>query len=421
MYFSPLDTGRPNAAVDLRPRRFNRRKASLLAIPIAAALVLGIRTLGSPDEAQAGPPPMPTVTVSQPLQRSIVEWEDYVGRFEASQAVEVKPRVSGALQSSHFKDGEIVRKGDLLFVIDPRPFAAALAEAQAREAGAVTDLALARSELARASQLIESQGVSEQEVDALRAGVRSAEAALAAARAQVRARTLDLEFTRVRAPITGRISDRRVDAGNLVAGGAAESATLLTTLYALDPIYFSFDGSEALYLKQRREGGVAGQAAEIRLQDEGAYRWKGRVDFSDNAIDPESGTIRGRVVLPNPDYFLTPGMFGHMRLSSGDAHKALLIPDSAVQTDQARKIVLVVDSQGTVAAKPVELGPRIGTLRAIRSGLSASDRVVIAGVQFAAPGSKVEVGAGRIEPPDPPQQAHAASPLPAAQATLAAR
>lgn len=422
MYFSPIDSEGAEAAA--RPRRLTRKRATLLALPLAGALFLGVKAFTG-DEAQAVAPPAPTLTVAQPLQREIVEWDDYVGRFEASQTVEVRPRVSGALQSIHFKDGDIVRKGQLLFVIDPRPFEAALAEARARAASAESQLALARSDLARASRLIDDQAISAEEVDTRRAAVRSAEAALAAAQAQVRARALDVEFTRVRAPITGRISDRRVDVGNLVAGEMAANASLLTTIYALDPIYFSFDGSEALYLKQqrqRRENGGAVQEVEIRLQDEADYNWRGRVDFTDNAIEEGSGTVRARAVVANPDYFLTPGMFGDMRLSSGWTRNALLVPDAAVQTDQARKLVLTVGQDGTVAAKPVELGPRIGTLRAIRSGLSPSDRVVISGVQLAQPGAKVSVRPGRIEPPavaaaEPDKPA---SP-PASQATLAAR
>lgn len=422
MYLSPIKADPAESAAGARRfGRFNRRKAGLVGLPLAAALLFGVHSLVSTDQAEAGGPPVPTVTVSPPLQRSVVEWDDYVGRFEASKAVEIRPRVSGALQSIHFKDGEIVRKGDLLFVIDPRPFAAALAEAKAREASARSDLALARSALARAGELVELQGVSEEEMDTLHAAVRSSDAALAAARAQVRARELDVEFTRVRAPITGRISDRRVDVGNLVAGGSAGSASLLTTIYALDPIYFSFDGSESLYLKHRRNGGVAGQQVEVRLQDETAYQWRGTVDFSDNAIDPKSGTMRGRAVVANPDYFLTPGMFGNMRLATGEAGRALLVPDAAVQTDQARKVVLVVGKEGKVAAKPVEVGPRVGTLRVIRTGLSPSDRVVTAGVQFAPPGSTVNI---RVEPiafPKAVPAPHAASPQPASQATLAIR
>jgi RND family efflux transporter MFP subunit len=248
--------------------------------------------------------------------------------------------------------------------------------------------------------------------------MRAAEAGVAAAQAIVRQRALDLEFTRIRAPITGRISDRRVDVGNIVAA----NETALTSLLALDPIHFSFEGSEALYLKslRDRDQGNAGQQVEIKLQDESEYGWKGRVDFTDNALDPRSGTMRGRAVIANPDYFLAPGMFGNMRLTSGGERTALLVPDGAVRTDQARKIVFVVGADGTVAARPVEPGPLVGGLRSIRSGLSPSDRVVISGVQFAMPGAKVNARPGRIVRP---AAAPALRPVEASasQATLAAR
>lgn len=396
MFFSPIDKGSARQAPDaLLPRRTRRRRIAILLLPLAGVLFLGVKQLSVGDEAQASAPP-PMVTVSRPLERTIVEWDDYVGRFEASQAVEIRARVSGALQSIHFKDGDIVRKGQLLFVIDPRPFTAALAEAKAREASAEAALALARSDYERASRLIDDQAVSQEEMDQLRAAVRSAEAGLAAARAQVRARALDVEFTQVRAPITGRVSDRRVDVGNLVGNGSGNSVTLLTTVYALDPLYFSFDGSEALYLKQlRQNGGPTKARVEIKLQDESEYRWKGHVDFTDNAIDASSGTMRARAVVANPDYFLVPGMFGNMRLAAGPARKALLVPDAAIVTDQARKLVYVASPSGAAEARPVTLGPRIGSLRVVRAGLTSDDRVVVSGIQFAQSGAKL---ATREEP-----------------------
>lgn len=399
--------------------RFTRRRAAYAALPIAGILVFAAASLVSHDKAQADTQPLPTVTVSQPLQQSIVEWDDYVGRFEASQAVEIRPRVSGALTGIHFTDGQIVRKGQLLFTIDPRPFAAAFAEARARQASAATALTLARADLARANRLIADQAVSAEEVDSLRARVQSAEAALAAARAQVQARRLDVEFTQVRAPITGRVSDRRVDIGNLVSGDSAASATVLTTVNALDPIYFTFDGSEALYLKQRRQK-QGSDRVEIRLQDEAGYRWKGKVDFTDNALNDGSGTIRGRAVVANPDYFLTPGMFGNMRLAAGGARQALLVPDAAVVNDQARKVVYVVAGKdGSVEARPIEAGPLINGLRVIRSGLKPQERVVISGTQYAASSPKVQTIVGRIEASAPAAVARVNTPA-ASQATFAA-
>lgn len=423
MYLSKLP-GEPVDATVESPQtaepRFTKKRAAYAALPIAGLLLFAGYSLFGSGKAQADAQPLPMVTVSQPIQKSVVEWDDYVGRFEASQAVEIRPRVSGALTGIYFKDGEIVRKGQLLFTIDPRPFAASLAESQARVASAATALTLARSELARANRLIADQAVSAEEVDSLRAAVQSAEAALAAARAQVQARRLDVEFTQVRAPVTGRVSDRRVDIGNLVSGDSAANATILTTVNALDPIYFSFDGSEALYLKQRREKTGSDQV-EIRLQDEADYKWRGKVDFTDNALDNGSGTIRGRAVVSNPNYFLTPGMFGNMRLAAGGARPALLVPDAAVVTDQARKVVYVVTGKdGSVEARPVDAGPLINGLRVIRSGLKPQDRVVISGTQFAATSPKVQTIAGKIEA-DAPAAPTAIAVTPAAsQATIAA-
>jgi len=387
---------KPAEAVEVAPGGRRWRRYAWIALPVIAVV-------GGYAFMQRGAPPamavtMPTVTVSTPLQREITEWDDYVGRFEASRTVEVRPRVSGAITQIHFTDGQIVRAGQPLFTIDQRPFAAALAEARAGVATANSDLALARTNLDRALRLVEVDAVSQSEVDRLRAQVQAASAALAAAQARVRSRELDMEFTVVRAPIGGRISDRRVDAGNLVASGEGVAGTLLTTINALDPIYFTFDGSEGLFLKQKRDGAGNGAEVQIRLQDEPNYKWTGHLDFTDNGLDPRSGTIRARAVLSNPELFLTPGMFGNMRLATGQKVRAMLVPDTAVQTDQARKTLLVVGRDGTVAVKPVELGPVIDGLRIVRSGLAANDRVIIVGTQMAMPGSKVQVRNGRIAP-----------------------
>ena len=207
----------------------------------------------------------------------------------------------------------------------------------------------------------------------------------------------EVEFTTVRAPLSGRISDRQIDACNLVSAGDA-GGTLLTTINALDPIYFTFQGSEALFLKTKREGGDKSAAIEVRLQDEGDYRWKGQLDFTDNGLDPRSGTIRARGRFANPEMFLTPGMFGNMRLSSGAKERALLVPDAAIQTDQARKTLLVVGKDGQVAAREVKLGPVVDGLRVVRGGVTPTDRVVIVGTQLAQPGTKVQTRVGKIAP-----------------------
>lgn len=419
MYLSDIEHDVPlTPEQEQQPKR--RRKLVWLALPVVGLALFAAKGVFF-GPGQAAPPPLPVVTVSTPLRQTINEWDDYTGRFEASRAVEIKPRVSGQLQSIHFRDGDVVRQGQLLFVIDPRPFTAAYAEAKAREASAGTALGLARSELARASRLINDQAVSKEEIDTLRAAVRSAEASLAAAQAQVRSRALDVEFTQVRAPITGRVSDRRIDAGNLVSGGSDAGATLLTTIYALDPIYFRFDGSEALYLKQLRDRDKGPKQVQIRLQDEPDYRWNGKVDFTDNAIDQGSGTIRGRAVIANPAFFLTPGMFGNMRLGNGSPHAAMLVPDAAVQTDIGRKAVLVVDKDGNVTTKPVQVGPLVNGLRVIKSGLAANDHVVIEGVQFAAPGTKVTPQNGKILAVKPTPASTALTTPVASQATIASR
>ena len=401
---------------DAPPRRRWRRIGWIVLLIAGAVLAWYLLRAGS---APAAAPPLPVVTVAAPLQREITEWDEYIGRFEASRSVELRPRGSGQVTAVHFRDGDFVRQGQPLFTIDPRPYRAALAEAQAGVATARSDLALAQADLARALRLVEDDAVAQSEVDALRARVTAAQAAQAAAQARVRSRSLDVEFTTVRAPISGRISDRRVDPGNLVAAGDGPSATLLTTINATDTLYFTFDGSEGLFLKARREGLDRGAQVDIKLQDEADYSWHGELDFTDLGLDPSSGTIRARAVVRNPDNFLTPGMFGNMRLATGGTEKALLVPDTAVQTDQTRKLLLVVARDGTVAAKEVELGPVIdGGLRVIRSGLAPGDRVVIEGTQMAFPGSKVTARRGRIDRPES-QQPEAAAAAPAGKATLA--
>ena len=401
--------------------RLSRRSGAMAAIAIVLVAGAAWKWLDQPD-AQAAATPIATVGISAPLSREVTQWDDYVGRFAPSQTVEVRPRISGAVTAIHFHDGDIVRKGQLLFTIDQRPFQAAQAEAQANVAAARSTLALASSDYARVQRLTGDEAISASEVDALRARLQAAQASLAAAQARARQRGLDMEFTQVRAPIGGRVSDRRIDIGNLVAGAEGSGATLLTTINALDPIYFSFDASEALFLKAQRDrkDGDGATDVEVRLQDEADYRWKGRLDFTDNAIDPRSGTIRVRATFANPGLFLTPGLFGNMRLASGGTTRALLVPDAAIQSDQARKTVLVVGKDDSVSAKPVELGPVVDGLRIIRSGLTPQDRVIVSNVQAAMPGTKVAVRPDRIAPQVMPVTPVDTSAAPAAaQATFA--
>ena len=406
-----------DATLNARPV-WRRRKGVIAAAGLVVALGIGWKLVDGP-KAEAQAVPLAAVGVSLPLAREVTQWDDYVGRFAPSQTVEIRPRVSGSVTAIHFHDGDFVPKGALLFTIDQRPFLAALAEARASTASARSGLALAQSDYARVQRLNGDEAVSASEVDALRSRLQAAQAALAGAQARERQRALDVEFTQVRAPIAGRVSDRRVDIGNLVSGAEGAGATLLTTVNALDPIYFNFDASEALYLKSQRDRAQGGGNVEVRLQDEADYRWKGRLDFTDNGLDPRSGTIRVRAVLPNPGMFLTPGMFGNMRLASSGTTRALLVPDEAIQSDQARKTVLVVGQDGGVSAKPVELGPVVDGLRIVRSGLSPSDRVVVSNIQSAMPGAKVATKPARIAPEAAPAQPVGPSAPSAAQATFA--
>lgn len=362
-------------------------------VPAFAALLALAACYG---KVQQGPaqPSAPPVTVATPLVEDVVDWDDYVGRFEAIQTVEVRPRATGYLQSVHFRDGDTVRAGQVLFTIDPRPAQAAVAQAAAQLTQAKATLVNARTELARSRALAAQRAASQEEVETRQAAVRSGAAQVAAAEAVVRARRLDLGFTRVIAPISGRISSRRVDPGNSVTA----DQTVLTTIVSVDPLHFTFQGSEELLLKYQREGaGVRpGTPVRVKLSDEADFAHAGKLDFVDNAIDPGAGTIRARAVIPNPGGFLKPGMFGTLRLEASRPYPALLVPDTAVMADAARQIVYVVDRSGTVAARPVQTGPLRGDLRVIRGGLSRTDRVVIAGIQRARPGAKVTPQPGRI-------------------------
>jgi RND family efflux transporter MFP subunit len=401
----------------------NRRAVRLVLGLVAVLALIGIAywLLAGGRQAAAAPPPA-QVAVATPLQRSILEYDEFTGRFEASQAVEVRPRVSGQLRSIHFRDGDYVRQGQLLFTIDPRPFQAALAEAQARARAARAAARLAAVQLARAEGLISKGFVSRNDFDTRQEAAQSAQANIAAADAIVRQRALDLEFTQVRAPISGRVSDRRADPGTLLAGGNGGEATLLTTINAVDPIYFTFDVSEALLLKAQREraaGGGTGQLVEIRLQDEADYRWRGTVDFTDNGIAGDSGTIRARAVVANRDGFLVPGVFGSMRLASRRPVNALLVPDSAVITDQAGKIVMTIGKNGQAVPVPVQVGPVIDGLRVIRSGLSPDAKVVIRGHQRMFPGVPIKPTLTRIVPAPVRGPSPVSAPLPASSATFA--
>ena len=369
-------------------------------LKIAAVSVLVTGALyGCSPKAEGQAPSAPPVTVATPLKQQVVDWDEFTGRFEAVEAVDVRARVGGYVQAVHFRDGQTVQRGQLLFTLDPRPAQAALAQARAQVAQAQSQLSLARANLARSESLLASQAVSQAEYDSNKAAVEAAQANLAAANAATRTAQLNLEYTRVTAPVSGRVSDRRVDPGNLIAGGSS-AGDVLTTIVSGGPIHFVFDGSEAVALKYMRDAGATQNApVRIRLQDETAYNRTGRLDFSDNAIDTASGVIRLRAIVPNADGFLRPGMFGRAQVAGAGAYDALLVPDTAINTDQSRRTVYVVANDGSVTPKPVELGPVVQGLRVIKSGLAPTDRVIIAGLQRAAqPGAKVTPQNGRIQP-----------------------
>jgi RND family efflux transporter MFP subunit len=388
---------------------------------LAFLALLALAACGQKPKPSAA---LPVVTVSQPLRKEVVDWDDFVGRFEAVDQVDVRPRVSGYLTRIGFTDGEVVKKGQVLFEIDPRPYQAVLDQAKAQEQRAEATLQNARTALERGKTLLAARAISQEEFDTRQATERQAAADLAAAEANVRNAALNLGFTKVTAPLAGRASDRKVAVGNLVNA----DNTVLTTIVSLDPIRFTFDGSEALYLKYQRDNREGGRQSSrnasnpvlIRLQDEADYRWKGRMDFVDNAMNSGAGTIRGRAVVDNPGGFLTPGMFGHLRLLGSAPYTALLVPDQAVQTDQTIQVLYVLGSDGVVHQQQVEPGPVVGGLRVIKSGLKPTDLVVIDGMTRVKPGDKAKGAPGQIKPrpPAPAENDLAARPTPSASATV---
>jgi multidrug efflux system membrane fusion protein len=374
------------------------------ALPLCAVLLAASVLAGCDNKpaANAGSQ-LPAVTVSRPIQQKIRGWDEYTGRFVAVKTVEVRARVSGFIDSIHFKDGQIVKQGDLLFVIDARPYRFAVEQAKAEVERARSKYEIATLDLERATPLLRSQTVTEREFDTRRATQREASGAVGAAEALLKQAELNLEWTEVRAPIDGRISDRRVDAGNLITGGQT-GATLLTSIVSIDPIHFAFDGSEADFIRYARLAAAGARPSSrdvqnpvaVRLADETEYKHLGRMDFVDNVVSTRTGSIRGRAIFENKDGLLTPGFFGRLRLFGGE-RDAFLLPDSAIASDQANKIVFTVAEDGTVAIKRVELGPIVDGLRVIRSGLAPEDRVVVEGLARARPGQKVKPEDGKIE------------------------
>ncbi|KAF0098027.1 MAG: RND family efflux transporter MFP subunit [Rhodospirillaceae bacterium] len=370
---------------------------------LLAVASLCLLAFSSASFAQGGPPAMP-VTVSEPLAKRVTQWDEYSGRFEAVATVEVRARVSGFIDRIDFRDGQIVKEGDPLFTIDRRPYEIAVESAEAEVARNKAQVDLAELQVGRGASLIASRTITEAEQDSRKSTLAVARAQLKSAEAALRNAQLNLEWTNVTAPITGRISDRKVDAGNLISGGQS-GATLLATIVTLDPIRFVFDISEADHLRYSRlilSGALASSRdganpVRIRLSDETDWKRTGKVDFVDNAMTARSGTIRVRALVDNKDQLLTPGIFGRLQLFGGE-YDALLVPDSAIISDQARKIVFTVADDGVVQAKPVTLGTIVDGLRVIRSGLAPTDKVVLDGLAnpMVRPGAKVVPQKGEI-------------------------
>jgi len=363
-----------------------------LAWIVLAIMVLVNNACRSSQPVAAAPP---KVTVSTPIQREVIEWDEYTGRFESTESVEVRARVNGYLQSIHFKDGAIVKKGDLLFVIDPRPYQAEVDRVQAELQLAQARLELAKSDYARAQKLLEFRAISQEEADTRAATERQAQQSVEAARANVKAAMLNVEFTRVTAPISGRISRKLVTEGNLINGGTAQS-TLLTTIVSMDPIYVYFEADERSYLKYVRlsqNGNGPSRGARnpvyLALADEKTFSRKGYIDFVDNRLDAKTGTMSGRAVFANTDLSLTPGLFARVRLQGSNPYQAVLVPDEAVGSDQAQKYVFVMNSDNTVEYRAVQVCPLIHGFRVIREGLRADELFIANGIQRARAGIKV--------------------------------
>jgi RND family efflux transporter MFP subunit len=386
-----------------RPRRRSWRTAvaAIIAVVAFAALYVGFGFRKGGQTATA-PPPAPPVTVSQPLRREVDSRIGFLGQFSAIDRVELRAQVGGTLTEIHFKDGQIVHKGDLLFVIDPRPYEIKLEQAKAALQTAAARVELANTQLSRAQSLRHNEFATQETVDQRTNDQDASKAAVEDAKARIRDSELDLEYSQVRAPFTGRIGARQVSIGSLVAGSRASTSptTLLATLVSLDPLYLDFDMSESDFLTFSRErarvGGPLANKVVIGLSDENNFQREGTLDFIDNALDRSSGTIHARATVPNPDLFLAPGQFARLRVAIAPPAPVYLLPDSAVVLDQSQRLVMTVAPDGTVKPKIVTTGDLRGGLRVILSGLEAGDRVVIDGLVRAMPGAKVAPQDGAI-------------------------
>ena len=381
----------------------------------ACALAALLAGCGDGPKQQAAPLP-PAVTVAEPTKRTVSDFDEYVGRFVAVNSVEVRARVSGYLEGVHFKDGQLVKQGDLLFTIDKRPFQNAAEQARAAVTQTKSNLAFTTADFERGQQLVKEKTITEQTFEQRSQAYRNAQAAVSAAEAALRTSQLDLEFTELKAPIDGRIGDRRVSPGNLVTGGSGGNTTLLATIVSTDPIRFEFTFDEASYLRYERASKTgtdvasrgAGVQVALKLIDEPEFIHKGSMDFVDNVIERTTGTIRGRASFSNVNGVFTPGMFARVRVPASAPYEALLVPDSAIGSEQIRKFVLVVDGENTARTKYVTLGPLDGALRVIKSGLEPADKVVVNGM--------ARVRAGQKVTPQAPAAAPAPGAAPAAPA-----
>jgi len=364
----------------------------------AIALVVISLIAATAVVAQQGPPAI-AVSVSMPLAKRISNWDEFSGRFEAVKTVEIRPRVSGVIEMIHFKDGQLVQVGDPLFTIDQRPFQIALDVARADVERTQAQVKLQESEVERATPLARTGTLTGRELETRQANLSVARAQLESAQATARNAELNYEWTVVKSPIAGRVSDRKIDAGNLVTGGTAGAPpTLLTTVVSIDPIHFVFEVSEADFLRYARLNSSGDRPSSrevanpvrIRLADETAWTRTGKMNFVDNQLSARSGTLRGRAILDNKDQLLQPGLFGRVQVFGGDVD-ALLIPDSAIVSDQARKIVFTVGPENVVVPQPVVLGAIVDGMRVVISGLKPDSQVVVDGLAnpFVRPGAKV--------------------------------
>lgn len=393
-----------NAPSPAATRRPSRRWLAVLGLVVAGVAVYYAFSSYErhAQQAPAGPPTA-HVTVSRPLQQNLDRQLGFLGQFSAVNRVELRAQVGGTLTEIHFKDGQIVHKGDLLFVIDPRPYEVRLAQANAQLQTANSRVALTNAELTRAQSLKKSDFATQETVDQRTNDHSSSQAAIDDAKSRIQDAQLDLEYSRVTAPFTGRIGARQVSLGSLIAGSRAGvgPTTLLATLVSLDPVYLDFDMSESDYLIFARERAQApkelGDKVAIALSDETDFKRQGQLDFVDNVLDRSSGTIHARATVPNPDLFLAPGQFARLRLAVSRPQPTLLLPDAAVTLDQSQQVVMTVNKDSVVTPKFVQTGDIRGGLRIIRSGLQQDDRVIISGLAYAMPGAKVVAEDGAIK------------------------